>query len=176
MNNKLRCKNLKISVHLIKYIDIEDVKAKNFCLTKKRTLYNIKFDQCSITIYKHVKNKILHVTGIQNGNNAIAVLKFISLNFGKIDNYVIDNSLFSCKNKKKINLHSIVKLDIKNYSITYLEEVFPALFLKPHKKFKELGVPTILIFSNSSYVIIGAKNLNSVKNADMLVKEIYKEC
>lgn len=174
--SELQCKNLKISVCLKKYINIEDVKAKNLCLTKKRSLYNIKFEQCSITIYKHVKNKILHVTGIRNGINATAVLKFISHHFGKIDNYVIDNSLFSCKRKKKIDFKNIVKLEIKNYSITYLSEVFPALFLKPCKKFKELGAPTILIFSNSSYVIIGAKNLVSVKNADMLVKEIYKEC
>lgn len=171
---KLQCKNLKISVYLNKYIDIENVKAKNFCLTEKRTLYNLKFEQCSVTIYKHAENKVLHVTGIRNKTNALTVLKFLATIFGEIDNYVIDNSLFSCKNKKKINLQKIVKLQIQNYSTSYLTEVFSALFLKPHKKLKEQGCPTILIFSNSSYVIIGAKNLTTVQNADKMVKYIFK--
>ena len=174
--SELQCKNLKISVYLKKYIDIEEVLAKNFCLTKKRTLYNLKFEQCTVTIYKHAKNKILHVTGIRNRNNATTVLKFITHNFGEIDKYVVDNSLFSCKNKKKINVQNIVRLKIKNYSTTYLAEVFPAIFLKPHKKLKENGCATILLFSNSSYVIIGAKNITSVGMARDLVKDILSKC
>ena len=36
-----------------------------------------------------------------------------------------------------------------------MEEVFPALFVKPKSDIKKEGWPTIILFSNNSYVLIG---------------------
>ena len=62
--NKLECKNIKLSFYLNKSPDIDIIKSKGIVIIEKRTVFNVKLAQCSVTIYKHRKNSTLHVTGI----------------------------------------------------------------------------------------------------------------
>ena len=54
------------------------------------------------------------------------------------------------------------------------EEIFPALFIKPTKAKRKEGVPTILLFPNGSFVIMGAKNIFKVKHAFMFLTYLMK--
>ena len=174
--NKLECKNIKLSFYLNKSPDIDIIKSKGIVIIEKRTVFNVKLAQCSVTIYKHRKNSTLHVTGITDKRNAKEIKEFLENVFErKIIKIQIDNSLFSSKNNKKIELHKAVSYPIKNYSATYVSEIFPSVFFKPFLPKKKLGYPTILLFSNSSYIIIGAKNIELVKFADRTVKNMIKE-
>ena len=86
----------------------------------------------------------------------------------------IDNSLFTCKQSCSISLSDVInKVSVlKNpiYYCTHSTEIFPGLFLKPH--FKKTGLPSVILFHNSSYVLIGGKSIRKVKAANLFVKAI----
>ena len=83
--------------------------------------------------------------------------------------------MFSCKLKKNINLHQLISKiqNIPTHGCSYNEELFPALFIKPHIRKK--GMPTILIFRSGSYIILGTYNINVVNIAHKFVITLLNE-
>ena len=132
---------------------------------------------CVITIYKHnLKN--LHITGIKSFHDMNKVIEFITNQLKNgITKIKIDNTMFSCKLKRNIDINSIIPKILNkfsNFSCTYIPEIFPALFIKPDKKFKERGCPTVILFQNSSHIIIGGKSMEMVKLVNIMVKQIIE--
>lgn len=176
--NSLKCKNLKVSFTLNSDIDLSLAKQKCF-ISENRTSFIIRHQvlSCVFTIYRHSLS-CLHCTGINQACMISDIIEFIRI---ELENQVIstsiDNSLFTCKQNCLISLNDIIQ-KIQNtedpiYFCQYINEIFPALFLK--SKFKKSGIPSIIIFHNSSYVIIGGKCVKRVKEADAFVKILFSK-
>ena len=173
----LHCKNIKINVCLMLEIDFNLINLLNISISEKRTLFLLKNNYMNyvITIYKHnLKN--LHITGIKTFHDMNHVVEFITNQLKNvITKITIDNTMFSCKLKKNIDINAIIpkiKNKFSNFSYTYNPEIFPALFIKPDKKTKEKGCPTVILFQNSSHIIIGGKSMEMVKLVNIMVKQI----
>ena len=175
----LKCKNLKVNIILKKYIDFDEISKENveICEKKISVILRLYDFSCVITVYKHSLNS-LHITGIKTPHILKKIICFLS---DSLNNVIletkIDNSLFSCKFNKIINLHqaiSIVQKYFTTHSCSLVEEVFPALFIKPNHENKIQGCPTIILFHNCSYVIIGGKKLEKIKLANIIVKKIME--
>ena len=173
----LRCKNVKLHLILDKNIDLKKLYNLYVDISIKKTCYILKpFElESVITVYKHTQ-KNCHVTGIKSKNDFFNIIIFFNniLN-SVIISVVIDNSIFTSKSLKTINLTHIIKKiknKLKAHSFRLIEEIFPAIFIKPNHASKLIGFPTIMIFSTGSYVIIGGKSLKHIKMADILTKKI----
>ena len=173
----LNCKNIKVTIVLRSHIDIRLVEQKCF-ISKKKTSTNFRHHElsCVFTIYNH-DLRSLHITGINQICMISQIIEFIKF---ELENCVeltsIDNSLFTSKQDCFVPLNDIIRKvnDLKSspYFCVYIPEIFPALFLKPIQKDKKSGVPSIILFHNSSYVIIGGKCMEKVKEANAFVKTI----
>ena len=173
--NSLKCKNLKVSFTLSSDINLRLAKQKCF-ISENRTSFIIRHHilSCVFTIYSH-SLRSLHCTGINQSCMVSNIIEFIRTELGNhVISTSIDNSLFTCKQNCLISLTDIIK-KIQNskdpiYFCQYVNEIFPALFLKC--KSKKSGIPSIIIFHNSSYVIIGGKCVKRVKEANAFVKTL----
>ena len=164
---------------LAQSIDLELIPNKDFTITNKRTCFTLRhvYLDCVITIYKHSPTS-LHITGIKSPSVITEVFEFFSnvLNT-RIISSKINNSMFCGKLGCHVNISCIVQKIERNcsfYSCNYCEEIFPALFIKPTKAKRKEGVPTILLFPNGSFVIMGAKNIFKVKHAFMFLTYLMK--
>jgi TATA-box binding protein (TBP) (component of TFIID and TFIIIB) len=175
----LECKNVKITLYLKNDIDAVKLLRYSSHNTEKRNCFIIRSGSFVLTMYKH-SIKTLHVTGIKSKNEFIVVLKYVKFVLeDEVIRCKLDNSMFSCKLKKSVNLKLLIKEICQNYSNIYTcnftQEIFPALFIKPNKEHKKEGFPTVLVFSNGSFVIMGGKNLNRVKFVDRMVREFIEQ-
>ena len=144
-------------------------------LESKRVSHILKnFDLgCVFTIYKHNPNQI-HTTGINQRAQLLRIIDFIDSKCVMIS-WKIDNSLFSCKQSRYVNLHEIlneVNTKYRDYVPSFSEHIFNALFLKP--KEKKVGNPTIILYHNSSYVILGGNCRKKIKKANSLVNNLIR--
>lgn len=173
----IHCKNIKINVCLMWKIDFHLIKLLNISISERKTLFLLKNSDMNyvITIYKHnLKN--LHITGIKTCHDMNKVMEFITDQLkNDIIKTTIDNTMFSCKLKRNIDINAIIpkiRNKFPNFSCTYNPEIFSALFIKPDKTFKEKGCPTVILFQNSSHIIIGGKSMEMVKLVNIMVKQI----
>ena len=83
------------------------------------------------------------------------------------------------KNQKKINLYKTIQLFsnklLGKYNFSLIEEVFPALFVKPKSNIKKQGWPTVILFSNSSYVLIGGTCYKKIKKINIVIRHLISE-
>lgn len=171
----LRCKNLKVSISLKNGLNPH--KLHNVEISEKKTSIIFRHNEfdCVFTIYKHSLNCI-HITGINSKHGLLRVFFYLTKILRcEIKESKIDNTMFSSKENREINLNKIVlKITNKfnNYNCYFTTELFPALFIKPTKEHKLQGHPTIILFHNCSYVIIGSKCVKKVKQANLFVKTI----
>ena len=175
----LRCRNIKINVTLSQSIDPGLLLSKDLTISNKKTCFTLRYVylDCVITIYKHSPTS-LHITGIKSSSVITEVFEFLS-NFtnAKIISSKINNSMFCGKLGCHVNISCIVQKIERNcsfYSCNYCEEIFPALFIKPTKAKRKEGVPTILLFPNGSFIIMGATNIVKVKHAFMFLTHLMK--
>ena len=90
----------------------------------------------------------------------------------------INNSMFCGKLDHHVKISYIVREIERNcsfYNCHFCEEIFPALFIKPTIEKRKEGVPTILLFPNGSFIIMGAKNVIRVKHAFMFLTHLTKK-
>ena len=173
----LKCRNIKINVILAKALDWELIDKQKLSITDKRSCFTIRtiYSDWVITVYKHSTTS-LHITGIKSTSMVIEVFQFIStvLKMAVLSSK-INNSMFCGKFDHHVNISYIIKRIGKSafYTCTFCEEIFPACFIKGTKEKKREGFPTILLFPNGSYIIMGAKNIQSVKNAYMFLNVVH---
>ena len=170
----MKCKNIKAVLTLIRNINFSYVKARGYNITPKNICYIIRLSAITCTIYKHSLSK-LHFTGITRSKDVKKIMKFVKKVLKNIPiTFEVNNSMFTAKLNKIIEFRNIIeKVGQKNFFITnYSPENFPALFLKPGKYLKQQGFPTVLIFRNSSYIMIGASSLNIVKKCNFYIRNL----
>ena len=120
------------------------------------------------TIYMRTP-KLLNVTGIKSFRQLKECKGLIEKHFNQpVIKVRIDNTFFSKKDRKNIDLEGIVK-DMKgNDEYIVSNGLFPGLILK-HKS-KEF--PTILLFRTGSFILMGGKCLDAVYISETFVKNI----
>lgn len=170
----LRCRNIKINVTLAHPIDLGLIHSKEITIANKKTCFTLRniYLDCVITIYKHSPNS-LHITGIKSSSMVTEVFEFLAnVIKTRVISSKINNSMFCGKLNHCVNISYIIQEIKRNwsfYNCNYCEEIFPALFIKPTKDRKKEGVPTILLFPNGSFIIMGAKNVATVKHAHLFL-------
>lgn len=175
----LKCRNIKINVTLAKALDLELIDQKKLSITNKRSCFTIRtmYLDWVITIYKHSPTS-LHITGIKSSAMITEVFQFISLVLKMtVLSSKINNSMFCGKFDHRVDISQIIRRIERQfafYTCTFCEEIFPACFIKGTKEKKREGLPTILLFPNGSYIIMGAKNIRTVKNAQMFLNLLVK--
>ena len=171
----LTCKNLKVSF-VCKYdVDVRLVQHKH-SISKHRISNTFKQEELGVvfTVYNHTL-QTLHCTGIKQAHSIDRIIEFIEIVLkNEVLSSRIDNSLFTCKQSSSISLSGVINkvgvLKDPIYYCTLSTEIFPGLFLKP--VLKKTGLPSVILFHNSSYVLIGGKSIRKVKAADLFVKAI----
>ena len=122
-----------------------------------------KRDNVVYTIYPHLRN-LVNVTGIKSFQQLEIAKKIIESRLKqKVVNVRIDNTFFSKKNYKNVDMVKVYKFMQNNslFHVDYNVELFAGMYLKP----KTTVYPTILFFRTGSYTIMGAKK-----------KDILLEC
>ena len=122
-----------------------------------------KRDNVVYTIYPHLRN-LVNVTGIKSFQQLETAKKIIESRLKqKVVNVRIDNTFFSKKNYKNVDMVKVYKFMQNNslFHVDYNVELFAGMYLKP----KTTVYPTILFFRTGSYTILGAKK-----------KDILLEC
>ena len=122
-----------------------------------------KRDNVVYTIYPHLRN-LVNVTGIKSFQQLEIAKKIIESRLKqKVVNVRIDNTFFSKKNYKNVDMVKVYKFMQNNslFHVDYNVELFAGMYLKP----KTTVYPTILFFRTGSYTILGAKK-----------KDILLEC
>ena len=123
----------------------------------------LKRDNVVYTIYPHLRN-LVNVTGIKSFQQLEKAKKIIESRLKqKVVNVRIDNTFFSKKNYKNVDMVKVYKFMQNNplFHVDYNIELFAGMYLKP----KTNDYPTILFFRTGSYTIMGAKK-----------KDILLEC
>ena len=125
--NNIVCKNLEIRIILKKSFDSTKENTA-FRIENKSNLFVVRssFMKCVFIIYKHTLSTI-HVTGIRNKDSINDIVIFLKkYDLGNIDRFIIDNSLFSGRTVKQIELRTI-KARLRDkypfYSASFSEEV-----------------------------------------------------
>lgn len=177
LESKVECKNLKIRIRFTKDIDLRKLKDENVKVFERNACIILKRLKTTVTIYKHSKNT-LHVTGIRSGHQWKEFVKYILIKLKQCAiEYKVDNSMFSCKMKDNVNLKKIVETlsSQSPYFCVYTSSIFPALFLKPKKDFKEKSFPTILIFRTGSFILLGGKEISTIREVAYFVKSLLNK-
>ena len=151
----LKCRNIKINVDLEKAVNFHFLHQKQVELNEKKTSFTLRplYLDCVITIYKH-SPKSLHITGIKSSSAVTEIFEFLTnvLNM-KVSSSKVNNSMFCGKLGQVVDISNIIRQIEQNYSCytySFVEEIFPALFIKPNWKQKKSGSPTTILFSNGS--------------------------
>ena len=175
----LKCRNIKINVKLAKALDLELIDKNGLSIITKKTCLTIRsvyFDWV-ITIYKHSPTS-LHITGIKSSEMVEEIFQFISIVLKTTAlSSRINNSMFCGKLEHCVDISHIIKrieTKFSCYKCNFCEEIFPSCFIRPPKEKKLEGFPTILLFPNGSFIIMGAKNIQSVKNAQSFLTKLIK--
>ena len=175
----LRCCNIKINITLSEPPNLGLVHKKDLSIVKKRTCFTLRYVylDCVITIYKHSPTS-LHITGIKSNLMIIEVFEFLAnvLNT-RIISSKINNSMFCGKLEQHVSIPHIIQEVERNcsfFSCNFCEEIFPALFIKPKKEKRNEGIPTILLFPNGSFVLMGAKKIDKVRHALRFLNYLLK--
>ena len=144
-------------------MSIKNIKASFILEEKVDTSGTFKQNNVVYTIYPHVKN-LVNVTGIKSFEQLEIVKKILESKLKqKVVNVRIDNTFFSKKNYKNVDMVKVYKFMQNNslFHVDYNIELFAGMYLKP----KTTVYPTILFFRTGSYTILGAKK-----------KDILLEC
>ena len=160
---KMELKNLKVS--LIFDCDIyHKFESKN---------YIFKIDDAIFTIYKH-SPFLINITGLKNFNQITLYKKQVEERFNKkVQHTRIDNTFFSLKQKRRIDLNEIYNF-LKNNKIFHVNfniELFSGMYLHP----KGREMPTLLLFHTGSYVIMGGKNLKTIYKCENFLKKLISK-
>ena len=89
----------------------------------------------------------------------------------------INNSMFCGKLGQHVDITKLIKQIENKYSLytcSFVEEIFPALFVKPTKPRKKIGIPTTILFPNGSFIIMGATEVSKVKFAHRMLTSLVK--
>ena len=144
-------------------MSIKNIKASFILEDKVNTSGILKQNNVVYTIYPHVKT-LVNVTGIKSFEQLEISKKIIESKLKqKVVNVRIDNTFFSKKNYKNVDMVKVYKFMQNNslFHVDYNIELFAGMYLKP----KTTVYPTILFFRTGSYTILGAKK-----------KDILLEC
>ena len=141
-------------------MSIKNIKASIILEDKVDTSGIFKQNNVVYTIYPHLQN-LVNVTGFQQLEKAKKIIE--SRLKQKVVNVRIDNTFFSKKNYKNVDMVKVYKFMQNNslFHVDYNVELFAGMYLKP----KTTVYPTILFFRTGSYTILGAKK-----------KDILLEC
>ena len=151
-------KNIKASFILEGKIDTP---SKN-CIFKR--------DNVVFTIYPHARN-LVNVTGIKRFEQLEIAKKIIESKLKqKVVNVRIDNTFFSKKNYKNVDMVKVYKF-MQNHPLFHVDyniELFAGMYLKP----KTSVYPTILFFRTGSYTIMGAKKKDILIECQTFVNKL----
>ena len=156
----MELKNLKASF-IFKSDICQEFNSKNLVFRLKDVVF---------TVYKHSPS-LVNVTGIKDVKQIKLYKKMVENYFNqKVLRTRIDNSFFSRKQKKNVDLHKIYNFFKKNkiFHVNYNVELFSGMYLQSKVK----GIPTLLLFHTGSYVIMGGKNLKTVYKCEKLLNKI----
>ena len=175
----LKCRNIKINITLEKAVDFQTLHQKQLRSYEKKTSFTLRplYLDCVITIYKH-SPKSLHITGIKSSSAVTEIFEFLTnvLNM-KVSSSKVNNSMFCGKLGQVVDISNIIRQIEQNYShytCSFVEEIFPALFIKPNWKQKKSGWPTTILFPNGSFIIMGGTDIGRVRLAYLFITSLVK--
>ena len=142
---------------------------------KSSKKYKYFINKAVIIVYGHSPCH-LNVTGLKSKMSVNETKNQIEIMFNvKCVKIKLDNIFYSHKEKdrKVISLLHLFYF-LRGFCnddciVDYTIESFPAMFIKSKSKL----FPTLIIFSNGSYSIIGGKSFESVRNAKMFAKKLF---
>lgn len=146
---------------------------QNEVMNLKMKKYIWKHSNITFTIYKH-SPKLINVTGIKSSNELEQQKRIIEEKFNQqVIKVRIDNTFFSKKNHKNLDMSSLYKSMQENeqYFVNYNIELFPAMFFHPRNK----TYPTILLFRTGSYTLMGGKSFDAIKKSESFVKMLVQK-
>ena len=151
-------------------MSIKNIKA-SFILEDKVDMSGIfKQNNVVYTIYPHVKT-LVNVTGLKSFEQLEISKKIIESKLKqKVVNVRIDNTFFSKKNYKNVDMVKVYKFMQNNslFHVDYNIELFAGMYLKP----KTSVYPTILFFRTGSYTIMGAKKKDILIECETFVNKL----
>ena len=125
------------------------------------------------TIYK-CNQKLVNVTGLKSAEEIEQQKSVIEEMFQqKVKKVRIDNTFFSKKDYKNIDMPSLYKhlKENKNYFVSYNIEVFAGMYLHP----KDKQYPTMIIFRTGSYTIMGGKSFKRIYECEQFVQHLIEK-
>ena len=135
-------------------MSIKNIKASFILEEKVDTSGTFKQNNVVYTIYPHVKT-LVNVTGIKSFEQLEISKKIIESKLKqKVVNVRIDNTFFSKKNYRNVDMVKVYKF-MQNHPLFHVDyniELFAGMYLHPKKS----KYPTILFFRTGSYTMMGA--------------------
>ena len=127
----------------------------------------------TFTIYKH-SQQLVNVTGLKSAEEIEQQKSVIEEMFQqKVKKVRIDNTFFSKKDYKNIDMPSLYKhlKENKDYFVSYNIEVFAGMYLHP----KDKQYPTMIIFRTGSYTIMGGKSFKIIYECEQFVQHLIEK-
>ena len=127
----------------------------------------------TFTIYKH-SQQLVNITGLKSAEEIEQQKSVIEEMFQqKVKKVRIDNTFFSKKDYKNIDIPSLYKhlKENKDYFVSYNIEVFAGMYLHP----KDKQYPTMIIFRTGSYTMMGGKSLKIVYECEIFIKTLIQK-
>ena len=127
----------------------------------------------TFTIYEHTP-KLINITGVKSAIEMEQQKTLIEKMFKqKVLKVRIDNTFFSKKDYKNIDMPSLYKymLENKDYFVNYNVEIFAGMYLHPSKKL----YPTILVFRTGSYTLMGGKSLEKIYESEQFIQDLIQK-
>ena len=127
----------------------------------------------TFTIYKH-SQQLVNVTGLKSAEEIEQQKSVIEEMFQqKVKKVRIDNTFFSKKDYKNIDMPSLYKhlKENKDYFVSYNIEVFAGMYLHP----KDKQYPTMIVFRTGSFTIMGGKSLKIVYECEIFLKTLIQK-
>ena len=127
----------------------------------------------TFTIYKH-SQQLVNITGLKSAEEIEQQKSVIEEMFQqKVKKVRIDNTFFSKKDYKNIDIPSLYKhlKENKDYFVSYNIEVFAGMYLHP----KDKQYPTMIIFRTGSYTMMGGKSLKIVYECEIFLKTLIQK-
>lgn len=163
----MQLRNIKAS-----FIFIKDLMKKESHCCKK---INFKINNASFTIYKHTPS-LLNVTGVKSMKQLVKY-KTIMEDYYKqpIVKVRIDNTFFSKKDNKNIDIAKIYTYLKLNYAlcydVSYNQELFCGMFVKP----KDRTYPTFILFRTASYTMMGGRSADTISDTKQFVISLIEK-
>ena len=158
-------------------MELRNIKAsfileEKFTTKQKGINYIFKHEGITFTIYIH-SPYLVNVTGIKSFDCLKLAREIIELEIKmNVKNVRIDNTFFSKKNYRNVDLRRVYKFMQKSrkFHVEYNVELFAGMYLKPKQKY----YPTILFFRTGSYTMMGGKKMKILKECETIVNEIIE--